>query len=63
MHSLGDERTFYFGEVDFAMAGAALAPAGDVNGDGHMDLIVGDASVPESTRTGTIYVLYGPLLP
>ncbi|MCK6531217.1 VCBS repeat-containing protein, partial [Myxococcota bacterium] len=39
--SLADAERKIFGTVAEAWAGQALAPAGDVNGDGHMDLLVG----------------------
>jgi len=41
--------------------GASVAGAGDVNGDGVEDVIVGanDASTPEATNAGRAYVLFG----
>jgi len=37
--------------------GAAVLRAGDVNGDGALDLLVG---APRAGASGTVYVLYGP---
>lgn len=41
-------------------AGTAVAPAGDVNGDGYLDLLVGaPGSVSEDVLQGTVYVIFG----
>ena len=37
-------------------AGTSVAPAGDLNGDGHADLVVGSTGTPAG---GTAYVFYG----
>nr|MDQ5807065.1 integrin alpha [Actinomycetota bacterium] len=52
----------YTGEND-TTAGSVVAPAGDVNGDGIRDLLVGDpgANPAQRDRAGTVYVVFGPL--
>lgn len=47
-----------FGTVTNARFGRQVASAGDVNGDGYGDLIVG-AHYPEATGVGRAYVYYG----
>ncbi len=43
-------------------AGSAVATAGDVDGDGQADLLVGaDSADPAGERTGAAYLLLGPL--
>jgi hypothetical protein len=48
------------------LAGASVSPAGDVNGDGHTDVIIG---APFAGRTadgsagGAAYIVYGPFVP
>jgi hypothetical protein len=51
------------GESDEAGAGVSLAGAGDINGDGHHDILIG-AYREESYLTGggCAYLLYGPVL-
>ncbi len=48
------------GEQDDDVAGVSVATAGDIDGDGHDDLLVGASK--ESTgaeRAGAAYLLYG----
>ena len=40
--------------------GASVASAGDVNGDGYLDLIIGaPRAAPNGTNSGTAYILFG----
>lgn len=52
-----------YGEAASDNAGTALAPAGDVNGDGIGDLLVGAMHLDQGTAadTGGAYVLLGPV--
>ena len=51
------------GEITSSYAGASVAGAGDVDGDGQADLLVGDvADDAVGERTGAAYVLLGPIL-
>ncbi len=48
------------GENSYDSFGAALANAGDVNGDGYADLLVGAGNYPGGTTyTGKVYLYYG----
>jgi len=47
------------GEEQNDRAGTALAQAGDMNGDGIHDLLVG--SMDHEDATGAVYLLYGPI--
>ena len=62
---LGTADARYYGELAGDYAGSFLAPAGDVNGDGRGDVLVGapgfDAGA--SLDAGAAYLLYGPLSP
>ncbi len=50
------------GEASYVYAGSALAPAGDVNGDGYDDLLVGVSRLSNgAVYGGGAYLLYGPL--
>ncbi len=43
-------------------AGSAVAGAGDINGDGWLDLVVGASNAdPASTRSGSVYLVHGPV--
>jgi hypothetical protein len=44
-------------------AGSAVAPAGDVNGDGSLDLLVGDplANPARRDNAGSVFVVFGPV--
>src|SRR4051812_44796948 len=50
------------GEGNGDFAGWAVAPAGDVNGDGHQDLLVAAPKADPNGRqdAGTVYVVFGP---
>jgi hypothetical protein len=61
--SLGEADTKIVGETANDTAGWSVASAGDVNGDGYDDLIVGAPRAENSSgvETGAAYVLYGPV--
>lgn len=53
-----------FGEAGGDLAGYALSSAGDLNGDGYDDLVVGAPNHDDpSTRAGAAYILLGPVSP
>ena len=60
---LADAPVRLFGEAAGDLAGYGLAAAGDVNGDGLSDLIIG---APDNATTapdaGAVYVVYGPVV-
>ncbi len=47
------------GENNDDRSGMAVSTAGDVNGDGHSDLIIGAFSYPENSLKGRSYVVFG----
>ncbi len=49
------------GEPPLGDLGEALAGAGDVNGDGHADLIMGDEHLYTSALRGVAYLVHGPV--
>jgi hypothetical protein len=52
------EGVTFAGTTDGQRAGYSVSPAGDVNGDGTFDLLVGSASV-EPSAPGTAWIVYG----
>ena len=49
-----------FGESAGALSGGSVSPAGDVNGDGLVDLIIGARQAdPNGTKSGSSYVVFG----
>jgi hypothetical protein len=61
--SLGDATARLLGVAEDDLAGCAVAGAGDVNADGHADLLVGAYGADRGdTRSGTAYLVYGPIL-
>ena len=54
----------HFAGVPGESAGSAVAPAGDVNGDGHKDVIIGahNAFSGSGQDPGGAYVVYGPFV-
>ena len=60
--SLGTAEAKLLGEVAYDAAGEAVASAGDVNGDGHDDVLVGaPLADPAGENRGAAYLLLGPL--
>ncbi len=60
--SLADAAALIVGESAGGLAGASLAPAGDVDGDGIADLLVGAPTANyRGTGAGAAYLLLGPL--
>ncbi len=60
--SLSSATALLTGEDDDCALGAALSPAGDVDGDGHLDLLAGEPGCEAGTpETGTALILPGPL--
>lgn len=59
--SLANAEAKFLGEDEEAWAGYAVASAGDVNSDGHPDLLIG-AAYQESgaNKAGAVYLLLGP---
>ena len=57
-HSLADADAFLTGDdtIDYAQAGLSLDQAGDFNGDGFMDLIVGS---PNADKVGSAAIVFG----
>lgn len=65
-HDLPD--VIFYGDEDFAKLGISVAPAGDVNGDGHADLLLAAAFHTTKIRghvvrnAGRVYLIYGGFL-
>jgi hypothetical protein len=59
--TMGDDEGFTLvGEFAYGRAGHSVSAAGDVNGDGFDDFIIGAPSVPDYTdRPGRAYVIFG----
>ena len=62
---LADANIRFDGQADFDRAGYSVAGAGDVNGDGRDDVIVGAQGAGNNGRagSGSAYVLYGASMP
>ncbi len=60
---LSAPQAFLVGEDQGDHAGSLVAPAGDLNGDGVQDLLVGASSAdpPGGGVRGSVYVLFGPV--
>jgi hypothetical protein len=60
--SLSDASALIVGESAGGLAGAAITPAGDVDGDGVLDLFVGAPTADyRGTDAGAAYLLLGPI--
>ena len=60
--SLSEAPASLLGERSGDRAGASFAPAGDVDGDGHLDLLVGAREHSSSgTEEGRAYLVFGPI--
>ena len=61
-HSLGDADAIVTGEAESDQAGISAAGAGDIDGDGFDDLVIGAQRYDgPGTNSGAAYVLYGPV--
>jgi len=58
---LSSADAIFEGESPGDRAGFAVAGAGDVNGDGYDDLLVGSRSNDNGTLSGKAYLVYGPV--
>ena len=58
-HDLGQDRVKFLGESSDAHAGSSVARAGDTNGDGFDDVLVGS---PCGVVGGAAYLFHGPVL-
>lgn len=61
LDSLGSGGVILKGGTAYDMAGASVANAGDVNGDGYSDFLIGAYQATPSGRTeaGVVYLIYG----
>ena len=58
---LGDADAILYGEEEADWAGDTVADAGDVNGDGYGDVLIGAPLHPDGGKSGAAYVLLGPI--
>ena len=58
--ALSDADALLFGNTERAQVGSAVASAGDLNGDGYMDVVVG-ADADSQLTEGRVYAFFGPL--
>jgi len=60
--SLAAADSMFLGEEEYDHAGGSVAGAGDVDGDGHSDVLVGAHGGDDGGySSGTAYLLYGPI--
>ena len=59
--SLADADTSFAGVNVYDHAGASFSSAGDANGDGYGDILIGAYFAGEQERSGTVYMFHGPL--
>ncbi|MCB9744554.1 MAG: FG-GAP repeat protein [Alphaproteobacteria bacterium] len=59
--TLGDADATLQGAFTEEFAGEAVAMAGDVNGDGYVDVLVGAPGDSDDNDVGVAYLVYGPL--
>ncbi len=59
---LAQADAWFLGELDHDHAGSALSSAGDVNGDGYDDVLIGAyGSDDVGTSAGQVYLVHGPI--
>ena len=60
--SLADATAIYEGEWAWDLAGYAVSSAGDLDGDGFDDILIGapQRGSDEGLQAGTVYIIYGP---
>jgi hypothetical protein len=62
--SVTDADVVFQGEAELDMAGVRVAAAGDVNGDGYDDLVIGAEGHDDGhTDAGAVYLFHGPVSP